>query len=59
MKHHKLNYRFHNPNSAVATADYILKIFVEANHEKVRFAIQQTTNEPDNASEKDSKGHPE
>lgn len=41
MKKRKLNYRFHNPNSAEATADYILKVFIEANSEKVEKAIQE------------------
>jgi len=36
----KLNFRFHNPNTAEATADYILKIFIEANQEKVEQAMQ-------------------
>lgn len=58
MKQHKINYRFHNPNSTVATADYILKVFVEASQEKVRLAIQQATDGPDGATGKDSKGHP-
>ena len=40
MQKRKLNYRFHNPNSAAATADYILKIFIDANSEKVEKAIQ-------------------
>ena len=40
MQKRKLNYRFHNPNSAVATADYILKILIDANSEKVERAIQ-------------------
>ena len=31
MKKQKLNYRFHNPNTAEVTADYILKVFIEAN----------------------------
>ena len=26
MKKQKLNYRFHNPNTAEVTADYILKV---------------------------------
>lgn len=39
MLKRKLNYRFHNPNSAVATADYILKILIDANSEKVERAI--------------------
>lgn len=41
MKQRKLNYRFHNPNPVVVTADYILKIFIEANVGKVEAAIQQ------------------
>lgn len=41
MKKRKLNYRFHNPNSAEATADYILKVFIEVNSEKVEKAIQE------------------
>ena len=40
MKQKKLNYRFHNPNSAAATADYILKILIDANSEKVERAIR-------------------
>jgi hypothetical protein len=41
----KLNYRFHNPNPAAATADYILKILIEANAEKVENAIRENMNE--------------
>ncbi len=32
MKKQKLNYRFHNPNTAEVTADYILKVFIEWEH---------------------------
>lgn len=39
MKKRKLNYRFHNPNTAEATADYILKILIEANKGKVEHVI--------------------
>lgn len=35
MKERKLNYRFHNPNSAAVTADYILDVFIESNKDKV------------------------
>ena len=35
------NYRFHDPNPAAVTADYILKIFIEANAGKVDAAIQK------------------
>lgn len=40
MAKQKLNFRFHNPNTAEATADYILKMFIEANKEKVEQAMQ-------------------
>ncbi|MGF0019959.1 hypothetical protein [Sporofaciens sp. SGI.106] len=40
MQKRKLNYRFHNPNSMAATADYILKILIDANSDKVERAIQ-------------------
>lgn len=41
MKKQKLNYRFHNPNTAEVTADYILKVFIEANMKKVEQAMQE------------------
>lgn len=37
----KLNYRFHNPNTVEATADYILKVFMEVNEKKVERAMQK------------------
>lgn len=40
MQKRKLNYRIHNPNTAAATADYILKILIDVNLEKVERAIQ-------------------
>ena len=43
MKKRKLNYRFHNPNTAEATADYILEILIEANKEKVDHAIKKAS----------------
>ena len=43
MKRRKLNYRFHDPNPAAVTADYILKIFIDANAGKVEAAIQKAT----------------
>jgi hypothetical protein len=36
----KLNYRFHNPNPVEVTADYILKVMIEANAGKVEKAIR-------------------
>ena len=41
MKKKKLNYRFHNPNTAEATADILLKVFIEANAKKVEMAVQE------------------
>ena len=40
MKHRKLNYRFHNPNSAEDTADFLCKLLIEANAGKVERAIE-------------------
>ena len=40
MKERKLNYRFHNPNPAADTADYIFRVLVEANMGKVEHVIQ-------------------
>ena len=41
MKRQKMNYRFHNPNTAEVTADYILKVMIEANTEKVEKILQE------------------
>ena len=41
MAKRKLNYRFHNPNPAEVTADYILKVMIEANTEKVEKILQE------------------
>ena len=40
MKRTKLNYRFHNPNSAEGTADFLCKLLIEANAGKVERAIE-------------------
>ena len=58
MKERKLNYRFHNPNPTAATADYLLKIFMEANQEKVQLAIQAAADTTDGSGEKDNEGRP-
>ena len=42
MKQRKLNYRFHNPNSAEDTANYLVKILIEVNATKVERAIEET-----------------
>ena len=41
MKQKKLNYRFHNPNSAEDTADFLCKLLIEANASKVERAIEE------------------
>ena len=41
MKKKELNYRFHNPNTVEETADFLLKIFIEANAGKVERAIRE------------------
>ena len=43
MKQRKLNYRFHNPNSAEDTANYLVKILIEVNATKVERAIEEAT----------------
>ena len=43
MKHKKLNYRFHNPNSAEDTANFLCKLLIEANAGKVERAIEEAT----------------
>lgn len=56
MEKRKLNYRFHNPNPAAATADYILKIMLEANTDKVQAAIQNAANQNDNIENNSNEG---
>ena len=58
MKERKLNYRFYNPNPTAATADYLLKIFMEVNQEKVQLAVQAAVDTADGSCEKDDKGRP-
>ena len=41
MKQRKLKYRFHNPNSAEDTADFLCKLLIEANAGKVEHAIEE------------------
>ena len=41
MKQKKLNYRFHNPNSAEDSADFLCKLLIEANAGKVERAIEE------------------
>ena len=41
MKQRKLNYRFHDPNSAEDTADFLCKLLIEVNAGKVERAIEE------------------
>lgn len=41
MKQRKLNYRFHNPNSAEDTAEFLCKLLIEVNAGKVERAIEE------------------
>ena len=42
MKRTKINYRFHNPNSAEDTADFLCKLLIEVNAVKVEMTIEKT-----------------
>ncbi len=41
LKQRKLNYRFHNPNTAEDTAEFLCKLLIEANAGKVERALQE------------------
>ena len=45
VKKQKLNYRFHDPNDPAVAAEYILKVFVEANQKKVEKVIRDASRE--------------
>ncbi len=47
MKKRKLNYQFHDPNPAEVTADYILKILIEANRGKVEEILREKLEQGD------------
>ncbi|UYJ14546.1 MAG: hypothetical protein OGM13_02045 [Lachnospiraceae bacterium] len=51
MKKDKLNYRIHDPNSAEDTAKYLLKIYIEANREKVDRIIRESLNTVNSGAE--------
>ena len=57
MKQRKLNYRFHNPNTAEVTADILLKVLIEANSEKVEKVIREAAEQLPDDKECDV-GHP-
>jgi len=41
VRERKLNYRFHDPNPADVTANYILKLLIEANVDKVERVVKE------------------
>ena len=41
MKKPKLHYTLHNPNTPEATADFLVKLFIEVNQPKVEQMIHQ------------------
>ncbi len=43
MAKHKLNYRIHNPNTAETTANFLLRLLIEANQKKVELSILAAT----------------
>ena len=47
MKRMKLNYCFHNPNSAEDTADFLCKLLIEANAGKVERVIEEAALYPE------------
>lgn len=53
-KKQKLNYRFHNPNTPEATAEYMIKILIEVNKKKVeRILLEEASkSEKERALEK-------
>ena len=51
MKRDKLNYRIHDPNSVEDTAKYLLKIYIEANREKVDRIIRENLNTVNSGAE--------
>ena len=51
MKKDKLNYRIHDPNSVEDTAKYLLKIYIEANREKVDPIIRESLNTVNSGAE--------
>lgn len=40
----ELHFHFHNPNSVEKTADYIAKIFIEANQAKIQRMLMEAAN---------------
>lgn len=51
MKKRKLNYRFHDPNPVDVTADFLLKLLIEVNAEKVERAIEEAASKCEDGEE--------
>ncbi len=53
MEKPKLSYTFHNPNTAEETADYILKLFVDAGMSLLEMKIDEESKStsPDDAGQ--------
>lgn len=47
----KLHFRFHNPNSAEKTVNYIAKIFIEVNQVKIDQVLRETAEKMETQSE--------
>ena len=50
MKKTKLHFTFHNPNTPEATADFLVKLFIEVNQPKIEQAIREAQEAAANAS---------
>lgn len=48
----RLNYHFHDPNEPAVMAEYILKIFIEANSDKVKKLVEAKLNNKEMEAEK-------
>lgn len=58
MKRRTLTYRFHNPNPAAVTADYLLDVLMESNQKKVQLAVQTAASACEPSNQTRSEGRP-
>ncbi len=49
----KLHFHFHNPNSAEETANYIARVFIEANQTKIDWMLQEAAEKMEVQNEED------
>ena len=56
MKRRTLTYRFHNPNPAAVTADYLLDVLIESNQQKVQLAMQAVASTCEHPDKTQSEG---